>query len=85
MSLHANNDDPFIDTSFTTKAVYWDGAAAPGDSGSPVLATGDPFCPLGEGLAILTHLVIFGPNAQYIAGTPVDKAGTPTVGNGLPV
>lgn len=85
VSLHANNKDPFIAGGFTDKAVYWDGAAAPGDSGSPVLATGDPLCPLGEGLAILTHLVVVGPNAQYIAGTPADKVGTPTVGNGVPV
>lgn len=85
VSLHANQKDDFLESQFSDKAVYWDGAAAPGDSGSPVLATGDPAgCPLGEGLAILTHLVVVGPNAQYIAGTNVDRVGTPTVGNGLP-
>lgn len=85
VSLHANNNDPLIDGGFSNKAVYWDGAAAPGDSGSPVLSTNNPLCPLGEGLAILTHLVIIGPNLQYIAGTNVAKVGTPAEGNGLPV
>lgn len=85
VSTHANTQDDLIESGFPDDAVYWSGAAAPGDSGSPVLATGDPVgCELGSGLAILTHLVVVGPDLQYIAGTNVDKVGTPTVGDGLP-
>lgn len=85
VSTHANNRDPFIEGGFSDRAVYWFGAATPGDSGSPVMTAATPECPLGEALAILTHLVVVGHNAQYIAGTPVSKIGTATVGNGLPV
>ncbi|MBW3619009.1 MAG: hypothetical protein KY461_02080 [Actinobacteria bacterium] len=85
VSTHANHRDPFLEGGFSDSAVYWSGAATPGDSGSPVMAAATPECPLGEALAILTHLVVVGPNVQYIAGTPVSKIKTPAVGNGSPL
>lgn len=55
-------------TSATNSAFFMDGAAAPGDSGSPVLGvTLDS--PLGQGVGILTHLVVFGPGLTTVAGT----------------
>lgn len=85
VSTHANTGKPFLQGGFTNNAVYWSGAATPGDSGSAVLTAATPQCPLGEALAILTHLVVVGNNAHHIAGTPVSKIGTAAVGNGLPV
>lgn len=74
----------------TSTTIYFDSVSAPGDSGSPVLVTAGPGvnCPLGQALAMLTHLVIFGPNLTTTAGTKV--ASVPTEldvadGNGLPV
>ena len=85
VSTHANHNDPFIQGGFPNSAIYWSGAATPGDSGSAVMTAATPECPLGEALAILTHLVVVGNNGHYIAGTPVSKIGTAAVGNGLPV
>lgn len=62
----------FMDSPFATpRAFYMDSVAAPGDSGSPVLTSAEPGFPLGRAVGILTHLIVFGPELQVVAGTRV--------------